>query len=457
MEKENPLDNIQVTTTTRDDALQMAAFLARGFEPRFFHDPDKVPVVVVTGTFNDGKCKICEAMSREILDQESIEEMMREGADDHHYLEKRPCHALEEYLYQRGTIAGVPAVVSFDRISMQEESAINLDETMHDNFTNHTQITKGELKEGYRISYYEPGYARGPQGNYLKLKDAFLHGTASIQKFGGAIFTSGRGDLDQDIHTKWLHVHIDQEWGSYCGDYRAAGKYAFTSSSNPAFADDEDVDLKTWEQENNKSLAFMDWWMTPDGDPYYNRNDAFAAWKDTDQYKALVEAGEVPRDLPEKADEPEEPEELAPEKNPREFLQALYEGQAEAINRFLVENNLAENLETLDDNSFFDIIEGLNEDQIQELSSQVSNSLFSNLFEKINSKRDFSYEYDQILGQAPHHPKWTKTFTITAHAPELQNSPRFQAYWKALKNYAETGQLIEPDIKNSDIALQPEI
>ena len=163
------------TTHSREEAIRVSAFMARAFEPRFFHDPDNIPVVAVTGGFNNGKSMICEAMSRALLDQEGVEGMIDEGQRFHHYMETAPSSALSNYCAHRGTIAGAPAVVSFDRLAtMDGDPTLSLDDKFQENFKYYAPVLPYRLSPGFNLS--AKGRIKGPDGRFARLGTATSSG-----------------------------------------------------------------------------------------------------------------------------------------------------------------------------------------------------------------------------------------------------------------------------------------
>jgi hypothetical protein len=203
---------LHFTTYTREEALRVADFIARAIEPRFFHDPDNIPLIVVTGGFNHGKSMICEAMSRSILDDEGIEAMIKEGQKFHHYLETAPSSALSNYCYQFGMIAGKPGLVTFDRMATasfnwgeveghtSSRGRLCLDEEFVANFKRHAFVSF-KLNNGFGITSAGPIDDRGYAVNF---EDAFVK-----MELGGAIFTSGRIETLEEANP-WIHFHIAQ-------------------------------------------------------------------------------------------------------------------------------------------------------------------------------------------------------------------------------------------------------
>jgi hypothetical protein len=194
---------IKFTTHTREEAIRMADFVAKGFEPGFFRDAANVPVVMVTGGFNNGKSMTCEAMSRSLLEG-NVENMLSEGQRFCHYMESAPSSAMNEYCFREGYIYDRPAVVSFDRLAtITRDPSTTLDEKFQANFRFYPSVTPIRLKQGFRLS--ASGDLIGPKGKPAKLDNAIFRNPP----VGGIIFTSGRVESLRAAHP-WLWFHINQ-------------------------------------------------------------------------------------------------------------------------------------------------------------------------------------------------------------------------------------------------------
>ena len=211
MNNTDALLTVGFTTHTRKQAIMMADFMARAFDIKFLTDKKRIPVVAVTGGFNNGKSMICEAMSRSLLDQEDVQQMLEEGQHFHHYLEDAPSSAMQNYCCQNGTIQGYPAAISFDRISNMSQSRLELDELFQRNFKFYSRALPLRFKPGFspfnaRDGHYLRGeFAISADDRLVPIKKAVVMRKA----VGGMIFTSGREESLYDLNP-WLRFHIHQ-------------------------------------------------------------------------------------------------------------------------------------------------------------------------------------------------------------------------------------------------------
>lgn len=106
---------LDVKTHTRDQLIDLSSFLAKAMKPDFFHNPNKIPYIIVPGDGGGGKCMVVEAMMKTLLDQYDPEDMKRPGAPTEMFIEREPMDAWHRYCSAFGSTDGIPVMYGFDR------------------------------------------------------------------------------------------------------------------------------------------------------------------------------------------------------------------------------------------------------------------------------------------------------------------------------------------------------